>query len=115
MRRAKDHRRRARTVVVSPPDPKWQAASSLLQVRAALDYEDSMSAEAQPQAQTLQPVRLEDYRPPDYLVDEIELQVRLEPATTEVQARLVMRRNPAAGEAIGPLMLDGQELELIEL
>ncbi len=74
-----------------------------------------MSAEAQPQAKTPQPVHLADYRPPDYLVDQVELQFRLLPATTEVQTRLVMRRNPAAGEAIGPLMLDGQELELVEL
>ena len=28
---------------------------------------------AQPGTETPQPVRLEDYRPPDYLVDEVEL------------------------------------------
>jgi aminopeptidase N len=74
-----------------------------------------MPAEAQPQAKTPQPVRLADYRPPDYLVDQVELEFRLEPASTEVRARLVMRRNPAAGEDIRPLMLDGQELELVDL
>jgi aminopeptidase N len=72
-------------------------------------------AEAQPQAKTPQPVRRADYRPPDYLVDQVELRFRLEPADTAVEARLVMRRNPAAGEGARPLVLDGQELELLGL
>jgi aminopeptidase N len=72
-------------------------------------------AEAQPQAKTPQPVRLADYRPPDYLVDQVELRFRLEPADTVVEARLMMRRNPAAGAGAVPLVLDGQELELIGL
>ena len=72
-------------------------------------------AEAHPEAKTPQPVRLADYRPPDYLVDQVELQFRLEPADTVVEARLVMRRNPAAGEGVPPLLLDGQELELMGL
>ena len=77
-------------------------------------------AEAQPKAQAEaiapQPVRLEDYRPPDYLVDQVEL--RVPPGrrpTTEVAARLAVRRNPAAGEGARPLVLDGQELELLGL
>jgi aminopeptidase N len=68
---------------------------------------------AQPGTQTPQPVRLEDYRPPDYLVDEVELRFGLQPAGTEVRARLAVRRNPAAGEGARPLVLDGQELELL--
>jgi aminopeptidase N len=72
-------------------------------------------AEAQAKADTPQPVRLEDYRPPDYLVDQVELEFRLEAATTEVTARLALRRNAAAGEGARPLVLDGQELELREL
>jgi aminopeptidase N len=72
-------------------------------------------AEAQPQAKTPQPVRLADYRPPDYLVDQVELTFRLQPADTVVEARLAMRRNPAAGEGAPPLVLDGQELDLIGL
>ena len=70
-------------------------------------------ADAQPK--TPQPVRLADYRPPDYLVDQVELRFRLEPADTAVEARLTMRRNPAVGEGGRPLVLDGQELELIGL
>ena len=34
-----------------------------------------MTAETQPQAKTPQPVRLADYRPPDYLVDQVELRL----------------------------------------
>ena len=76
-------------------------------------------AEAQTKAQAEaiapQPIRLEDYRPPDYLVDQVELRFDLQPAATEVRARLAVRRNPAAGRGARPLVLDGQELELIGL
>ena len=76
-------------------------------------------AEAQTKAQAEaiapQPIRLEDYRPPDYLVDQVELRFDLQPAATEVRARLAVRRNPAAGGGARPLVLDGQELELIGL
>ncbi|MGH6905710.1 MAG: aminopeptidase N, partial [Geminicoccaceae bacterium] len=66
-------------------------------------------------AKAPQPVRLEDYRPPDYLVDQVDLEFRLGPGATEVAARLAVRRNPAAGEGARPLVLDGQELELLQL
>ncbi len=62
-----------------------------------------------------QPVYRKDYRVPDYLVDRVDLDVRLDPASTEVTARLSVRRNPAAGERRPPLVLDGQELELVGL
>ena len=32
------------------------------------------------------PIRLEDYRPPDWLVDAVELDVSLDPAATQVRA-----------------------------
>ena len=62
-----------------------------------------------------EPIRLADYRSPDWLVDEVELDVRLGDTGTDVTARLELRRNPAAGEASRPLVLDGQELELLGL
>jgi aminopeptidase N len=68
---------------------------------------------AQPGTETPQPVRIEDYRRPDYLVAEVELRFALEPAATEVRTRLAVRRNPAAGQGARPLVLDGQELELL--
>jgi len=61
---------------------------------------------------------LKDYRPPDYLIDRVELDFRLGEAETEVRARLEVRRNPAAdGGETGapPLVLDGEELELLEV
>ncbi len=62
-----------------------------------------------------QPIRLEDYRPPDWLVDRVELEFALDEAASEVTARLEVRRNPAAGAGLAPLVLDGQELELLAL
>ncbi len=62
-----------------------------------------------------EPIRLEDYRPPDWLVDRVELDFVLGEDATEVTARLAVRRNPAAGEGGRPLVLDGQELELLGL
>ncbi len=37
------------------------------------------------------PVRLEDYRPPDWLVETVELDVSLDPAATRVRATLMLR------------------------
>ncbi|WP_333793412.1 aminopeptidase N [Hyphomicrobium sp.] len=61
---------------------------------------------------TPRPRRLKDYRPPDYLVDHVDLDVALDPERTEVKAALRIRRNPAAGAASRPLVLDGEELAL---
>ncbi|EJW10194.1 Membrane alanine aminopeptidase N [Rhodovulum sp. PH10] len=55
------------------------------------------------------PVRLADYRPPDWLVDTVDLDVSLDPARTRVKARLSLRPNPAAA-APAPVTLDGDEL-----
>ncbi|QIB36315.1 aminopeptidase N [Ancylobacter pratisalsi] len=57
------------------------------------------------------PVRLTDYRPPDWLVDTVDLDVRLHPSVTTVIARLGMRPNPL-GRHGSPIVLDGDELEL---
>ena len=59
-----------------------------------------------------EPIHLSDYRPPDWLVDRVELDFRLGEDGSEVAARLELRRNPAA-DAGAPLVLDGQELELL--
>ena len=55
-----------------------------------------------------QPVRLTDYRPPAYLIDEVHLDFDLKPAATRVKARLSLRRN---GEHAEPLVLDGVRLK----
>lgn len=56
-------------------------------------------------------IHLEDYRPPDFLIEEVFLDVVLGEETTRVAARLTMRRNPAAATPDAPLVLDGEHLE----
>src|SRR5919199_833624 len=56
-------------------------------------------------------IRLADYRPSDFLIDRVELDVRLHPTATRVSASLAIRPNPA-GRADAPLALDGDELNL---
>lgn len=57
-------------------------------------------------------IRREEYRAPDWLVPEVELDFALDPARTIVTAILSVTRN---GDHDRPLRLDGEELELIEL
>jgi aminopeptidase N len=60
------------------------------------------------------PVRLVDYRPPDWLVETVALDVRLHPTAARVRARLTLRPNPQA-QAPAPLVLDGDGLALESL
>ena len=62
-----------------------------------------------------QPVRLADYRPPEFLVDTVDLVFDLDGANTRVKARLGIRRNPAGADPKGALQLDGEELELVSV
>ena len=57
-------------------------------------------------------IRREDYRPPAFLVDQVDLHLALHPTATRVKARLALRRNPAAGPA-ADLELDGEALTLV--
>ena len=56
-----------------------------------------------------QPTRLCDYRPPAWLIDTVALRFDLDDEVTVVQARLALRRNPAAGRP-QPLELNGERL-----
>jgi aminopeptidase N len=60
------------------------------------------------------PVRLSEYRPPDWLVETVNLDVKLHPTRTPVRATMNFRPNPASG-APAPLMLDGDGLTLVSL
>jgi aminopeptidase N len=60
------------------------------------------------------PVRLEDYRPPDWLVDTVKLDVALHATATRVRAVINLRPNPEAA-APAPLVLDGDGLALKSL
>ncbi|MGH6771813.1 MAG: aminopeptidase N, partial [Xanthobacteraceae bacterium] len=59
-------------------------------------------------------IRLADYRPPDWLVETVALDVSLDPAATKVRATLQLKPNPKAS-APAPLVLDGDELNLAAL
>ncbi len=72
---------------------------------------------------TAKPVRLKDYRVPDYLIGKADLDVKLHPSATRVSARLAIRPNPQGcpnaalvldgdGLAARRLALDGQVLDL---
>ncbi|MBY0421965.1 MAG: aminopeptidase N, partial [Parvularculaceae bacterium] len=60
-----------------------------------------------------QPVRLADYAPPDYLIDRADLAFALDPSRTVVRSGLSIRRRPGAAPA--PLVLNGEEIELLSL
>jgi aminopeptidase N len=59
------------------------------------------------------PVRLAEYRPPDFLIDTVDLVVELGDSDTRVKSRLRIRRNPESSSAA--LHLDGEELALVSL
>ncbi len=55
--------------------------------------------------------RLADYRPPDWLVEEVRLEFDLAPSATRVTAHIVFARNPVyAGTPLADLRLDGRAL-----
>lgn len=60
-------------------------------------------------------VYLKDYRVPDFLIDATELLVQLYEDHALVTARLHLRRNPAASTPAAALVLDGRQLELLQV
>jgi aminopeptidase N len=60
-------------------------------------------------------IYLKDYQAPEYLIDETHLTFELFDDHSLVHAQLVMRRNPARGAGLPPLVLDGQLLELLSV
>ncbi len=56
------------------------------------------------------PVRLQDYRAPDWLVDEVRLDVSLHPTASRVRSELRLRPNPDTAPA--PIVFDGDGLTL---
>jgi aminopeptidase N len=61
---------------------------------------------------TPQPIRLADYTPPAFLIDETELTFLLDPNHTRVKARLTIRRN---GDHDHPLRLNGERLKPVSV
>ncbi len=59
-------------------------------------------------------VHLSDYRPTDYLIDTVDLDISLHPTATRVIARLALRPNPK-GRAAAPLILDGDGVHAVRV
>ena len=74
-----------------------------------------LDANSAPPGTTPHETRLADYRPPDFLVDTVELAFDLDEAATRVRSRLAVRRNPASKDATAPLSLDGEALTLLRV
>ena len=63
--------------------------------------------------QTPQTIYLKDYRPPQFLIDTVDLHIDLAEEWTTVKAELNFRRNPASSENSKTLVLNGQKMELM--
>jgi len=61
---------------------------------------------------TPQTIRLTDYRVPNYVVNHVSLNVRLNREETRITARIDVLPNPRSPEPGGALVLDGQGLKL---
>jgi aminopeptidase N len=61
------------------------------------------------------PKLLKDYAPTDYLVDEVDLDIALDPRAAQVKSKLRLRANPKAASGGRPLVLDGEGLILQSL
>jgi len=59
------------------------------------------------------PIRLQDYRPPDWLIETVELDISLDASATRVRAKLRLKPNSAGAPA--PLVLDGEDVVLRSL
>jgi aminopeptidase N len=57
-------------------------------------------------------IRLQDYRPPDWLVDTVHLDVSLHPSASRVRARIALRPNTSAP---APVVLEGDGLNLVSV
>ena len=64
---------------------------------------------------TPQTINLADYAPPSFLIDTVDVDVNFQRGEALVTAQLSVRRNPAAKTSNDPLVLDGEELELVSI
>jgi aminopeptidase N len=58
---------------------------------------------------------LKDYAPPDYLIEEVFLDVALAPKAARVASKLRIRPNPKVATGGRPLVFDGEDLTLVSL
>lgn len=64
---------------------------------------------------TPQTINLADYAQPSFLIDMVDVDVNFQSGETLITAQLSVRRNPAVMTLNAPLVLDGEELELISV
>ena len=64
---------------------------------------------------TPQTTYLKDYTPPSFLIETVALDIDIRDDHTIVTSRLGVSRNPAAADPSAPLLLNGEELELLEV
>ena len=62
-----------------------------------------------------QPVYRKDYRPPDFWIDEVDLHFELDEDHALVHAKLAVRVNDALAGDRPPLVLNGEEMELLRV
>lgn len=62
-----------------------------------------------------EPILLRDYRPPDYLIDTIDLQFELHSSRTRVAATSIFIRSPNSNDQTEPLILNGEDLTLVSV
>ena len=60
-------------------------------------------------------IYLKDYTPPAFLISAIALDVDIRDDHALVRARLELARNPKSADAHAPLVLDGEEIELVSV
>ncbi len=64
---------------------------------------------------TPQTTYLHDYTPPPFLITSIDLDIDIGDDQTIVTSRLAITRNPSCADPNAPLVLNGEELELLKL
>src|SRR5438552_7229572 len=67
------------------------------------------------QTEAPQTIYLKDYTPPAWLIDEVFLDIWLDPETTRVASRLALRPNPHRAGDTAQIELDGEKITLQEL
>src|SRR4026209_1175252 len=66
------------------------------------------------QTETPRTIYLKDYRPPAWLIEEVFLDVSLEPEATRVASRLAIRPSPQS-TPVAEIELDGEKITLLEV
>src|SRR5689334_8016210 len=64
---------------------------------------------------SLQTIHLKEYSPPAHSISDIALEVDIVPGRATVHATLQVGRHPSRGGARDPLVLQGENLELLEV